>query len=445
MLFENFETYIKQKNLLSKNDKILLTVSGGIDSMVMMHLFHRKGIECIIAHCNFHLRADESDGDEKFVKIQSEQLDFPFYSVNFDTKEYAESNGISIQMAARELRYSWFNKLAKENSINYISVAHNKDDSLETFFINLSRGTGIAGLTGINPHTENIIRPLLFASRLEITEYANHHSIQFREDSSNASNKYLRNYIRNEILPSLQAATPHFRNALAECMERLQEVNLIYENSIHDIIQNIVTYEKDIISIDISKLIATVSPKTVLFEILKKYQFPSSMIAEILQSLTAISGKQFFSSTHRIVKDREKLLITGLHHTSDSSYYIEELNGEIYTPLSLTFDTIQKTLDFAIERKPTTALLDFNKLSFPLKIRKWHTGDYFIPLGMKGMKKISDFFIDQKLSLAEKENTWLLISESNIIWIIGRRIDDRYKITDATEKIFRLTVKKPTE
>lgn len=443
MLFENFEAFIRQKKLLTHNAKILLAVSGGVDSMVMMHLFHRKGMQCSVAHCNFQLRGAESDGDEQFVSAQANRLGFSIFISRFDTKSYAAENKLSIQMAARELRYAWFDKLVKVQENDKIAVAHNKDDNLETFLINLSRSSGIAGLTGIHSSSGNIIRPLLFASRETIMKYAKDQDIDFREDSSNASDKYLRNYLRHNIIPAMQKAVPHFSESVAHCMENLTEVNKIYDNTINLWTKSIVKHEKDTVTIDIAQLVSSASPQSVLFEVLKPYHFHSAVIDEILQAADAISGKQFFSSTHRLVKDRNNFIVTHLKTSKNFVAYIEKELSELAGPVNLIINKFEKSNSFTVEKTHDTAQLDFHKLEFPLMLRHWQKGDYFVPLGMKGMKKVSDFFIDMKLSLAEKENTWLLLSGGQIAWILGKRIDNRFRITETTTHIYSMTIKDP--
>jgi tRNA(Ile)-lysidine synthase len=309
---------------------------------------------------------------------------------------------------------------------------------METFFINLGRGSGIAGLTGIRPVTGNIIRPLLFASRSDIEKFSKENNIPFREDSSNTSDKYLRNYIRHKIIPGFEEVFPHFRESMAQNLERLNDAYLLYQNQLQSITSEVVRDDGELSYIDIPKLLQTSAPKTVLFEILKNYGFSSATVEEIYLTVNAISGKQFMSATHKIVKDRDCFIISMLKDEGLERFYIEEGTSFVQEPIPLTFEILNKTTDFEIEKKPSMAFLDFDKLEFPLILRKWQSGDYFVPLGMTGLKKLSDFFIDQKLSLIEKENIWLLTSGNHIVWIVGKRIDDRFKVSPDTQKVLKL-------
>jgi tRNA(Ile)-lysidine synthase len=438
MLYQKFKSFNQNNRLFSDNDKILLAVSGGIDSMAMMYLFSKTGVNCLVAHCNFRLRGSESDGDEAFVKEQAQNLGLPLFCINFDTKEYAEEHKISIQMAARELRYNWFRDLCKKNQCNFIAVAHNRDDVLETFFINLGRGTGIKGLTSIQPKNEEIIRPLLFASRQDIVKYTEEKKIPFREDSSNKSDKYLRNYIRHNIIPAFEEVLPNFRNTIAEDISKLCDLSKLYDYSMNHLIPGIFKRENQLAYINISTLLTSPAPKTILFEILSEFGFTPPSISEIYDACFAIPGKQFYSASYKLIKDRDQFILTQLDTSQSGRSYIDENTPSIKNPVPLEFSVFEKNDTFEINKNRLIAQLDYNKVTFPLILRKWNTGDYFIPLGMKGLKKLSDFFIDQKLSLIDKENAWLLTSGPEIIWIVGQRIDNRYKITAATTHILQI-------
>jgi tRNA(Ile)-lysidine synthase len=438
MLFKRFKSYVQDHKLLNADSNILLAVSGGVDSMTMLHLFYRYGVKCSVAHCNFSLRGEESDEDEAFVGRQTSNLSIPLFVTRFDTIAYARENRLSIQMAARELRYIWFDKLAQTNHFDFIAVAHNRDDILETFFINLGRGSGLAGLTGIKPMTENIIRPLLFASRAEINQYSKENQISFREDSSNESDKYQRNYIRHKVIPMFEEIFPHFRESQVHNLERLTDAYALYQHALQLIIPSLTSEVENRLHIQISTLLQTPAPKTVLFEILRKYGFTSSMMDEIYALTDAPSGKQILSSTHKLVKDRISFIVSKIEPETQKRFYIEEGTTSIHHPISLTLELIERTEGFNIEKNSNIALLDYAKLAFPLILRKWQAGDYFAPLGMKGLKKLSDFFVDVKFSIAEKENTWLLTSGDQIVWIIGNRIDDRFKIMETTRTIVRI-------
>lgn len=438
MLYNKFRLFVKQHYLFDAEEKIILAVSGGIDSMVMMSLFARMDAKCIVAHCNFSLRGDESDGDEQFVREQTSGLGLPIVVKKFDTKGFAGTHKLSIQMAARELRYNWFSQLCDEHKCRYVAVAHNKDDVLETFFINLGRGTGIKGLTGIQPKNDNIIRPLLFASRADITAYSKDADIPFREDSSNASDKYQRNYIRHQILPMFEEVFPKFRDTLSSNIQKLNETGKLYQYGLKTFVPKVYKREGEYGMINIEQLLATPAPHTILYEILTEFNFTPPTIDEVFDGCHAETGTHFYSSTHKVVKDRGFFIVGRTDSAEPAKYYIEESTAEIKEPLSLAFRIIEKDDRFEIIKDSNVALLDYDKLTFPLILRKWHAGDYFVPLGMSGMKKLSDFFIDQKLSLFDKEKTWIIASGEEIVWIVGRRIDNRFKVTEKTERVLKI-------
>lgn len=429
---------VQKEKLFNFSDKILLTVSGGIDSVVMCELFHRNKLNFGIAHCNFQLRANESDSDALFVEELSSKYNVPFHSIVFDTTAFAKKNKLSIQVAARQLRYEWFEKIREEFKYHYIATAHHRDDSIETFFINLIRGTGISGLHGILAKQGNIIRPMLFTGKEEIEAFAKKNKINHREDSSNASNKYVRNKIRHHVIPVLKEINPKLENAINTDIRHLQNVELIYKNEIERQRSLIVKTKKNSIVISI-ELLKELNPHEVyLYEFLKPYDFNSATVDNIVEMLDGESGKQFFSSTHRLIKDRELLILEKVTETgkaANESFKITIDQAEFITndfQLKLSKGLNQK--DFIVNRSSLFACLDFEKLEFPLIVRRWRQGDAFYPLGMKGKKKLSDFFIDKKLSISQKENTWLLISKSRIAWVIGQRIDDRFKVTEKTKK-----------
>jgi len=437
-MIDRFKSFIRENHLIRKSDKILLTVSGGIDSVVMLDLFIKTGYSCGIAHCNFGLRGAESDEDEDFVRHIAYQYGIRFFYKRFNTEEYAEDQSISIQMAARKLRYDWFEKIRREQSFDFIATAHNQDDVLETFFINLSRGSGIRGLTGIKVISGRIIRPMLFAPRNMIEEYAQENSISYREDSSNASDKYIRNKIRHKILPLFEVINPSFRAVLIETIQKLRDAESIYTDEINLRRNEIVSEKDEIITISLDRLRDLPQHKTYLFEFLSEYHFTPKQIAYIDESVNAASGKQFFSTTHRLVKDRSKMIITPIGDEEYRKFYIPEGTGQIFEPVHLEFIIIDKTPGFRIPSEPNIACLDYDLLSFPLLIRKWQSGDYFRPLGMKHRKKLSDFLVDQKISIVDKENLWLLLNNEDIVWVINQRIDERYKITPGTKQILMI-------
>lgn len=432
-MVEEFKKFVKKNTLLEEGDKTLLTVSGGRDSVVLCELFYKAKFPFAIAHCNFQLRGKEANDDESFVKKLASKYKADFFSKRFQTKAFSKNNKLSVQQAARILRYQWFEEIRSKNSFDFISTAHHKDDELETFFINLIRGTGIAGLHGIMPKRGKIIRPLLFADRNEIDEFVKKNKLQFREDSSNASDKYLRNKIRHKILPLFEEINPSFKKTLSDEIIRIGEVEKIYNHFIsaneHRILKNN--------SISISGLKKSTFASVLLYEILKKYHFNSDVSEEVFCSLDSEPGKQFFSPTHRLVKDRQKLIITKRNSPNAKEVFLVlHKEKRIIAPFKIELSKIENSDSFIIPKDNKIACLDFEKLKFPLEIRKWKEGDFFYPLGMKKKKKLSDFFIDIKLSLPEKENTWLLCSDGDIVYVLGKRIDERYKVGKQTKTIY---------
>lgn len=439
-MLQQFLENIENKNLIGKGQRVLLAVSGGMDSMVLLHLFERSEFDYGLVHCNFLLRGEESDSDESFVRGQIEQHGIPSFFKEFDTEEYASVRGISIEMAARELRYDYFEKLRQEQGFDLVATAHHQDDLIETFFLNLSRKTGIHGLTGIKEKAGNIVRPLLFVSRNEIETYAQKHFIEYREDSSNNEVIFQRNFIRHKILPLFSELNPAFNKNLVASISNLKDSEQVYDYFLDKEISKIVTSSGDQIKIDIQRLRSTPFPLLLLLEVLSKYRFNATVIEEIHRSLDAESGRQFYSSTHRLVKDREYLFVSEINEGEDKLFYIEENDMELFEPFDINIEKLDAA-GFQIIRRADVACIDNDVVSFPLLIRKWQQGDYFQPLGMRGMKKVSDFFIDQKIPLHEKENTWLLCSGKKIVWIMGHRLDDRFKITPATGKVLKLEIR----
>lgn len=442
----SFLNYLKKEKLFSVSDKILLAVSGGIDSIVLCDLFDKAGLKFGIAHCNFKLRGKESDKDEKFVESLATKYNVTFHSITFKTDAFAKKNKLSIQVAARELRYNWFEEVKQEFKYKYIATAHHLDDSIETFFINFTRGTGISGLHGILPKQGDIIRPMLFATKADVETYAKKHKLKHREDSSNVSDKYTRNKIRHHIIPLLKELNPAFEKSASTTIQHLIDVETVYKTEIENKRSSIVKTENGITKITIASLQKLTPLHTYLYEFLKPFNFNTSNVEEIIVALNGESGKQFFSETHRLIKDRNTLLVQPLTIQPEEvqSFKINKEQSELVSDsLKLEFKI------FALEKyqpvnSDSVASLDFDKLHFPLELRKWQHGDVFYPLGMKGKKKkLSDFFIDKKLSLYQKENCRLLTSEGKIAWIIGLRIDDRFKVSPKTSKIYQATLFTP--
>lgn len=442
-MLSRFKNYISEHRLFMDSDPILLAVSGGIDSMVMAELFYRGGYRFAIAHCNFGLRGAESNQDEKFVASMAEAYGVKLFAKNFKTREYAGFNKVSVQMAARTLRYEWFDELLETEGFKVIATAHHLDDQIETLFINILRGTGISGLHGILPNRKKIVHPMMFAYRRNIEDFASDEAIGFREDSSNRSTKYVRNKLRHDLMPILAEINPDFRKTITSTIERIREAELLLDHYLETICERVEKHEDGITFIDISELLKLSPCEAYLYELLQPYDFSRNVTAEITAGLTEMSGKQYFSPTHRLIKDRDALLITPLGPAGAQpadEVLIEEGTTDLRTPLQLKFSLISNHSGLKINKSGSIAMLDAGKISWPLRLRKWKEGDSFVPYGMNHNKKLSDFFIDNKFSIVEKENAWLLISGNEIIWLIGHRIGNAYRITDNTASILHVEV-----
>lgn len=432
---------IQKYSLCSFTDRIVIGVSGGIDSMVLVHILHSLQYSIAIAHCNFQLRGKESDDDESFVKMYAEKNNIPLYINSWNTNEYAQKHALSVEMAARELRYNWFNTLCETHNFNKIAIAHNANDSIETFFINLLRSSGIRGLIGIPITNKQIIRPLLQVERKDIELYAKTNNIKFRTDSTNAENIYVRNIIRNKILPEFNTIVPSSVSSISKSLDYLKETYEIYKLQIGKDISEIVTETADGLEINEDTLITYPYASTLLFEILMPYGFNSDVILQILQCISGQSGKTFESHTHTIIHDRNKLILKQKK---------EELFTEIIIPNSVknTYKLSKNSIeihemllkDSSISKSKKEAFLDKTLLTFPLTIRKWQPGDTFIPFGMRGNKKISDFLIDEKIPLHEKDEVFVLISNNEIVWVIGMRINQKYAVTNNTTSIIHCKI-----
>jgi tRNA(Ile)-lysidine synthase len=439
-MYNRFLKYISAEKLFGRHEKLLLGVSGGVDSVTLLHLINRLGNEFAIAHCNFNLRGKESDEDEKFVKSLADENGIKCYTNSFATADFALENGISIEMAARKLRYDWFEKVRQQGHFDLIAVGHHLDDVLETFILNLSRGTGIRGLSGIKPKTGYIVRPLLFANRNEIETYAEENELSYRFDSSNDDIHIKRNKVRHQILPLFDELNPSFRNNLQRTIQNLNQTETVFLNKIEEIRFQIMKEEGNWITIDKLKLSFLAPVSIYLFELLRPFHFNSDTVENIIELLYGNPGNQFFSATHRLIIDREKLIITPIENPVQELFYIEKDQEKVFDPIELTVSVESYLPGYKIPDSNDIAVFDLEKINFPLVIRKWQQGEYFRPLGMKDFKKLSDFFIDEKFSIPEKENTWVIASDNKIMWIIGKRIDDRFKITQTTRLILRMRI-----
>jgi len=440
-MLEQFKHYVTGYRLFGPGEPILLAISGGIDSMVMAELFHRAGYNFAIAHCNFALRGAESNQDEQFVASIAESYGVRLFVNHFKTREYAGFNKVSVQMAARTLRYEWFDELLQTEGYKVVATAHHLDAQNETVFINVLRGTGISGLHGILPYRSKIVHPLMFAFRREIEEFAGDEAIAYREDSSNRSSKYVRNKIRHDLVPLLGEINPEFRKTITGTIDRMRETEILLDNHIEQIREQVEVLNDGLVTFKIPELKKLQPTDVYLYELLKPYNFNRSVTNEIASALDELSGKQFFSPTHRVVKDRDLLLITEpgpaeTLHIGD--ILINKGVTELKKPVQLRFSSLQNQACLQISKSGSTATLDASKLEWPLRLRKWQEGDAFVPYGMTNSKKLSDFFIDNKFSIVEKENIWLLISGKEIVWLVGHRIGNQFRITPETTTILQI-------
>lgn len=436
-MIKTFQDHIDSKLSFLKSSKLLLAISGGIDSMVLTHLCYKTGLNIALAHCNFNLRGKESDADEDFVLQLAEDLELEVFVENFDTEAFAEDEKLSIQMAARMLRYLWFSELTKQLNFDYILTAHHADDNLETFFINLSRGTGLDGLLGIPEVNNNIVRPLLPYSREDIENYAKEHKLKWREDSSNSSTKYLRNKLRHDVIPILKEINPHFLQNFAKTQTFLNDSKFIIEDKITDVTNKVIkSIDAYTVVLNIEEIKKLSHPKAYLYELLKNFGFTEWH--DVFNLLDAQSGKQILTNTHRLIKDRNSLLLSEIHTDDSQTIHISETDKIVETPFGVL---VFEEADAVLETPKTVIYVDKDLLKFPLTLRKWEEGDVFYPLGMTGKKKLSKYFKDEKFSLLDKENTWLLCSDDAIVWVINKRADNRFRVTDTTKHILKVELK----
>ncbi len=434
-MLEKLEQHIAHKFSFLKEKKLLIAISGGVDSVVLTHLLHQLNFDISLAHCNFNLRGTESDKDEEFVNELGKKLDITTFSIRFETEKYAKENQLSTQVAARNLRYDWFQELTNQHLFDFVLTAHHADDNLETFLINLTRGTGLEGLTGIPEVNNHIVRPFLIFSRDEIETYATQKNMNWREDKSNASSKYLRNKIRHQIVPILKEINPTLLENFQKTSEYLQESQQIIDTSISEFKKKVVeVLENGTLKIDISQLQKTNNPKAYVYQLLKEFGFTEWN--DVTHLLSAQSGKEVRSKTHRLLKDRDFLLLSEIKENNKNlEYKITENTLEITIPLHLTF---KKTTEISSENT-NEIFVDLEKVTYPLVLRKWQHGDYFYPKGMQGKKKVSKYFKDEKFSLLEKENTWLLCTNETVIWIVGYRQDNRFLVDKNTATVLKIT------
>ena len=430
---QKFQNHINANFSFLKEKRLLLAVSGGIDSMVLLYLCHQLNIYVRVAHCNFQLRGDESDKDEDFVKSQTDRLQIPIFIKKFDTKSYAEKEKLSIQVVARNLRYEWFNTLLINNDYDYILTAHHLDDSLETFLINFTRGSGLDGLTGIPQQNGSIVRPLLPFSRTEIEIFAKENNVEWREDSSNTSDNYLRNKLRHDVIPMLKKINPSLLHSFENTISNLKQAQSLVDDASRIIYRKVVADINFQKRINLTELIQLPNYHAYLYQWLEPLGF--SDWDSINDLATAQSGKQIHSQNHTLLKDRNELIVFPKQEFEKTTLFlIEKEQNEIKFPLKMAFCNVD---DITLEAT-NCIFVDEDKLQYPLEIRKWQEGDWFYPLGMNGKKKLSKFFKDEKFSLLDKSNTWLLCSDNQIVWVIEKRQDERFKVTEETTKILKI-------
>jgi tRNA(Ile)-lysidine synthase len=463
MLFNQFKEYILKHHLFQPKDKLLLAVSGGVDSVVLCELCHQAGYDFVIAHCNFQLRGEESERDESFVRSLGQKYGVEVFVKRFDTKEYVIQTKQGIQEAARHLRYAWFRELILDKSLGgrawmndgpgwkttidhsrpkiFIATAHHVNDSVETLLMNFFKGTGIRGLQGIKQAPEkwqSIVRPLLFAKKEELLSFAAQNKLSFVEDSSNSTDKYTRNYFRKQLLPSLKSQYPGVENSLIDNLQRFGEIEMLYTQAINLHKNKLVEKKGNEFHIPVLKLLKTEPLQTVLYEIIKEFNFSSHQLNDAIALLKSESGKYILSSSHRIIKNRNWLIITPNENAESNTILIEAGDEKILFEGGEIKVNRTTAAEHRIKQSPLCAQIDANDIAFPLLLRKWKQGDYFYPLGMDKKKKLSRFFIDKKLSLPEKEQVWVVEMNKKIIWVAGMRIDNRFKITAQTQQVLLL-------
>lgn len=431
-MLQKLKNHIQQNFSFLQDKKLLVATSGGLDSMVLVHLFQKLNFNFVLAHCNFQLRNLESDDDQKFVTNYAKQHNIPCFTVKFDTKNYSETHKLSTQVAARNLRYDWFNEILIQEKLDYIITAHHADDVVETFMINLSRGTGLEGLTGIPSQNGNIIRPILPFSRKEIENYASENQLQWREDSSNASDKYVRNKIRHHIVPVFKEINDSFLQSFQNTLDHLNQQQSLVADAVLMVYEKVVSEEKKYLKINISILLQYKNYKAYLYQWLHKYGFTAWN--DVYDLVHSQSGKQIFSENYVLLKDRDYLLLS--QKTTDfETIVINSVTESTNFPLNFSFCNLGNISN----QNKNIIFVEESKLQFPLTIRKWNSGDYFYPAGMQGKKKVSKYFKDEKFSQFQKEATWILESNNQILWIIGHRADERFKPENTNQNIIQIT------
>lgn len=441
MFTELIAKYIASEHLLSANDKVVVGVSGGADSVALLCVLLELGYACEAVHCNFHLRGDEADRDEAFVRELCKRKGVRLDVVHFQTAEYAAQHKVSVEMAARELRYEFFEHKRQESGAAVIAVAHHRDDSVETFLLNLMRGTGINGLKGIRPKNGFVVRPLLCVSRADILAYLKVIHENYVTDSTNLHDDYKRNKVRLNLLPLMESINPSVRESIALAASRLSDVALVYDKAMKQQIEQVSAVQPDgVLRIDIGACMRSDAPRTLLYELFSPYGFNASQLEDIYQSATAESGRRFLSDTHEVIRDRGCWLLCPLDagRENDVVFKLDADEGTLQLPREagmISWTRMKRTAGFVIPRDRLTACVDASRLVFPLLLRHVMPGDKFMPFGMHGKKKLSDYMTDRKFSLYQKENQWVLCSGDKIVWLVGERTDERFRISDSTGEV----------
>ncbi|MEQ8302274.1 MAG: tRNA lysidine(34) synthetase TilS [Cyclobacteriaceae bacterium] len=436
-MLDRFTHVLKRDKLCERQQRLLLAVSGGLDSMVMLDLFHRAGYEIGAAHCNFQLRSEESDADEVFVLERCKAIGIECYTARFHTKNYAAKNGVSTQMAARQLRYEWFGELLN-SSWDLLATAHHADDNLETTLLHLVRGTGLSGVMGIPTKVDKIIRPLLSFSRKELEGYAQVHGLKWREDRSNTTTDYDRNYIRHELIPKLKVLNPALEQTFMKTNERLRAGGELFQMGLDGVKEKFLKEKSDQVFIDSAFAKLFHKPAGVLWELVKQYGFNYDQCENIIECIDKSPGSKFLTHSHQLFVDRAHLIIEAFREAQTE--ILIQL-GDRRASLGTATLELEEVQPQSISQVRQVASLDAEKLKFPLVWRAWQEGDFFYPLGMSGKKKLSDFFIDNKMSLADKGRITVLVSGEDIVWVVGHRVDNRYKVVEHTRRQIRLVYK----
>ena len=432
-MLNKFQNHINANFSFLQDKKLIVATSGGMDSMVLVHLFQKFNLNFALAHCNFQLRGAESDGDENFVKDYAKHNNITFFVTKFDTKNYSEENKLSTQVAARNLRYNWFNELLVSEKFDFVATAHHLDDQVETFLINFSRGTGLDGLTGIPSQNGNIIRPMLPFSRKEIENYVSENKLQWRDDSSNTSDKYLRNKIRHHVIPVFKEINESFLQSFQNTLDHLNQEQSLVNDAVQMVYDIVVSEDNEQLKINISALLQYENYRAYLYKWLNKYGFLAWN--DVYNLIEAQSGKQIFSEKYILLKDRDFLILSKKETTNFEEIIIHSITEKPNFPLKLTLCNLS---DISNQLK-SVIFVDENKIQFPLTIRKWKEGDYFYPAGMQGKKKVSKYFKDEKFTLFQKQDAWILESNNQIVWIIGHRPDERFKPDNTNQNIIQIT------